>query len=260
MRLFLFANNRVAAECVRWLRGRGEDIVGVALHPEERRKHGDEILEAAGVPPGAVFDGSRLREPEVLEAVAALRPQLGLSLLFDYILRPPLLELFPAGVMNLHPSLLPYNRGQYPNVWSIVEGTPSGVTLHWIDAGVDTGDLIAQREVPVVPEDTGQTLYRKLEVAGIALFQEMYPTIRDGTAPRRPQLGGGTYHRTRDVERIDEIDLDRSYRAGELIDILRARTFPPYCGAWFRAGNRRIYLRLELSPEDDPSSVDEAGG
>ena len=75
----------------------------------------------------------KLKEPKVLEAIDALQPDIGLSILFDYILRSEFLELCPLGVVNLHPSYLPYNRGQYPNVWSIMDGTPAGVTLHYID-------------------------------------------------------------------------------------------------------------------------------
>src|SRR5205823_2904000 len=157
-----------------------------------------------------------------------------LSVLFDYILSGKFLALFPRGCLNLHPALLPYNRGEYPNVWSIVEGTPSGVTLHYIDEGIDTGDIIAQKAVPVDPVDTGETLYRKLEQASVVLFKETWPHVCAGRAPRIPQiLTTGTQHKRRDVETIDEIDLNRSYIAGDLINILRSRTFPPYRGAYF---------------------------
>jgi len=101
--------------------------------------------------------------------------------------------------------------------------------------------------VEVEPIDTGETLYRKLEGACLDLFREYWPRIRGGHAPRSAQESGGSYHRTRDVERIDAIDLDRQYRARDLIDLLRARTFPPYPGAYFEEGGRRVYLRLELS-------------
>ena len=96
--------------------------------PPHKRKYGDEIIRGAQVSPAHIFDGSRLRQTEVLQAIKALQPDIGLSVLFGYILRPECLDLFPAGVVNLHPAYLPFNRGVYPNVWSIVEGTPSGVT------------------------------------------------------------------------------------------------------------------------------------
>jgi methionyl-tRNA formyltransferase len=160
------------------------------------------------------------------------------------------LDLFPKGCINLHPAFLPYNRGNYPNVWSIVEKTPAGVTLHYIDEGLDTGDIVAQEKVVIEPTDTGGTLYRKLELAALELFQRTWPSIELGTAPRRRQRAEpGTCHRRTDVGAIDEIDLEHMYRAEDLINILRARTFPPHPGAFFRSNGKKIYLSLGLSEE-----------
>lgn len=252
-RVFVMANNRLGASVVAWLRAQDVELGGLAIHPQERRRYGDEILEAAGLPARRIFDGSRLEDPTVLELIGALGCDLGVSVLFGYIVRPPFLALFPRGVVNLHPALLPYNRGAQPNVWAIVDGTPAGATLHYIDPGVDTGDVIAQAQTEVSSVDTGETLYHKLERDSLTLFQKAWPALADGTAPRSPQSGEGTHHRTRDRATIDEIDLDRSYRAGDLINILRATTFPPYHGAFFRVGGQRIYLRLQLEAEKEPA-------
>jgi methionyl-tRNA formyltransferase len=186
-----------------------------------------------------------------VEAIRQLRPEIGVSVLFGYILRPDLIDVFPRGVVNLHPSLLPYNRGACPNVWSIVDRTPAGVTLHYVAPGIDTGDVIAQQQVGIEPVDTGASLYRKLEDAGLELFRQTWPAVREAAAPRRPQPAEpATFHRLRDLESIFEIDLGRQYTGRELIDILRARTFAPYPGAFFRAGDRRVHMRLELEYND----------
>lgn len=250
MRIVVLANNWVGWQVVQGLRQRGEEIVGLVIHPPSERKYGPEILQAAGLPEERVFDGSRLEQPEVLEAIRDLKPDLGLSAFFAYILRPAMLGLFSQGVINVHHALLPHNRGVYPNVWSIVEGSPSGVSLHWVDQGVDSGDLIAQQEVPVQAVDTGQTLYRRLERACVELLFATWPLIKQGQAPRRPQdLAAGSFHRKADVEGIDQIDLEGTYTGRQLIDLLRARTFPPYKGAYFIHQGRRVYLRLELEWE-----------
>lgn len=250
MRILFFGNNWVGWQIMDRLRACDEEIVGLVLHPPERRKHGEEIICSAGVDPAYVFDGSRLRDTDVSAAIQELKPEIGISALFGYILRWDILALMPAGCVNVHPAFLPYNRGAYPNVWSIVEGTPAGVTIHYMDEGVDTGDIIAQRQVVVEPVDSGESLYRKLELACVELFQEAWPLIRAGQAPRITQSNeGSTYHRVRDVEGIDEIDLDRRYTARELINILRARTYPPYQGAYFRDGPRKVYIQLQLQYE-----------
>lgn len=256
MRILYLGNNWVGWKVVDWLTGRGEDIAGLVMHPPAKREYGEEIITASGLDPSKIIDGSRLHLPEVVESVSNLGADMAVSVLFDYILRPEFIELFPQGIINLHPSYLPYNRGAYPNVWSIVEQTPAGVTLHYIDSGVDTGDIISQRKVEVEPVDTGLSLYRRLEKACVELFIEAWPGISKGNAPRIPQVGSeGTYHRANDAARIDEIDLDRSYTARELIDVMRARTFPPHTGAYFLANGRKVYIRTELLYEEDPEVV-----
>jgi len=205
-------------------------------------------------PASLVLLSTVILTPDGLERVRAIGADLAVSLFFGHILRQEFLDLFPRGVMNVHPALLPWNRGSYPNVWAIVDRTPAGATLHFIDAGVDTGDVIAQREVTVEPWDTGKTLYVRLEEACLSLLRGFFPALARGEAPdRRPQPEGGTSHRARDVKNIDEIVLDREYRARDLIDVLRARTFEPHQGAWFRTEDgAKVYLRLELTREEPP--------
>jgi len=246
MRVVLFANNRLGASVAEELRARGEEIVGLVLHPRERRKFGAEILAASGVRPGDELDASALNQEEVRSALEARGAEVGVSVMFGYMLRAPIRSLFPRECINLHPAYLPWNRGAYPNVWSIVERTPAGTTLHYVDDGVDTGDIIAQRRVEVAPHDTGETLYGKLEAASLELFRDTWPLFAEGRAGRTPQSGEGSFHRVRDVEAIDAIDPGRAYAAEELVDILRARTFPPHAGAYLTTGSRRIHVRVEL--------------
>ena len=255
MRILLLANNWVGWKIAAWLRERGDEIVGLVLHPLSRRKYGDEIVETVGILSDYVFDGSRLRQPETVAAIEHLKADIGLSVFFGHILRSDFLHIFPGGVVNIHPSYLPYNKGAFSNVWSLVEGTPAGVTLHYIDDGVDTGNIIAQKLVPVIATDTGATLHRRLELACVELFKETWPLIACGQQVQSSVQvpGAGTYHKVRDVEKLDEIQLERSYTARELLNILRARTFPPYPGAYFRDEGRKVYLQLQLFYEDQSS-------
>ena len=251
MRIFCLANNWVGWQVLSWLQQQSDEIVGLALHPFGRQKYEDQIRHALQLPPDRVFDGSQLNQPDTLAQISALHADIALSVFFGYILRQPFIEMFSRGVINLHPAYLPYNRGAHPNVWSIIEGTPVGATLHYIDAGVDTGDIIAQQQVEVEPIDTGESLYRKLKICCLELFKETWPLIRRGTAPRiAQQQQDGTSHRTKDVEEVDCINLSQSYMARELINLLRARTFPPYPGAYFLADERKVYIRLQLTYEE----------
>lgn len=260
MRILFLGNNWVAWRVVSWLKESGEDIVGLVIHPVGRRKYGEEIIAASGLEPDRIFDGSQLRDEATSRAILSLKPEIGISVFFGYIIKPALFGFLPKGCLNLHPALLPYNRGSYPNVWSIIEGTPAGATLHYIDESVDTGDILAQQEVPVDLTDTGETLYRKLEATCVELFQQSWGSFKIGALSRLPQeLDTGTSHRIRDIETLDEIDLERSYKARDLINLLRARTFSSYPGAYFRDNERKVYLRLQLTDERTLKEVRDRG-
>lgn len=251
MRILLLANNWVGWKVAEFLRQQNVDIVGLIIHPTEKQKYTEQIVSTLKLMPSCIFDGSKLSDKKILRTIEALKPELGISILFDYILQPDFLNLFPRGCINLHPSYLPFGRGSYPNVFSIIEGEPAGVTLHYLDAGIDTGDIIAQTKVSVKLTDTGKTLYRKLERASIRLFQKTWPDFLSGKTVRTPQkLIAGSQHRYKDVEKYDQIDLQKKYQAQELIDIIRARTFSPYKGAYISSKHgEKIYLSLKLLPE-----------
>jgi len=253
MRILYLGNNWLGYQILKWLKEQEEEVVGLVVHPKGKGKYRDEIIKCSALGQDAIFDGSQLNQDKVSRAIKNLQPAIGISVMFGYILRPQFLAIFPKGVINLHPAYLPYNRGAYPNVWSIVDGTPAGVTIHYIDAGVDTGDIILSCEVPIEAVDTGESLYHKLENALTRLFVEAWPLIKSGKAPRIAQENKmATHHNVSDVERIDRIDLNRNYKAQDLINIIRARTFFPHKGGYFELENgRRVFLRLQLFYEEE---------
>lgn len=109
------------------------------------------------------------------------------------------LSRFKGKIINIHMSLLPWNRGAYPNYWSWRDRTPKGVTIHEINDGIDTGPILAQMELPLkASEYTLRTSYDALHVAAIQLFSVAWPLIRCGKIEGRRQvtLQGvrGSYH------------------------------------------------------------------
>ena len=250
MKYILLGNGQVASTILDWLVENGEPPVGLVVHPDEQSRCRVELINSTQLPNDSIFDATTLRNSETLTAIKNLQPDLGISIFFDYILKKEFLSCFPFGCINVHPSLLPYNRGQYPNVWSIVEGTPSGVTMHYINEGIDTGDILSQEQVPVKSYDTGETLYRKLEAVSVNLFKKTWPLFKKSEIQGNPQeKNGGTYHKTRDVQAIDEVLLDREYSARYLINLLRARTFPPHKGAYFVHEGKKVFMNLALEEE-----------
>jgi methionyl-tRNA formyltransferase len=117
------------------------------------------------------------------------------------IIKPPLLDRMRGRMVNIHIAMLPWNRGADPNFWSWIEGTPKGVSIHHIDAGIDTGLILAQRAVSFGAGETLATSYAKLKRAAAELFAESWPAIRAGKIGA-PQPAGGTFHRARERELI----------------------------------------------------------
>lgn len=251
MRVICLVNNYLGWKALEFLSSQ-EEVVAVVVHPSQRASLNEEILKSAKAAGAEVFAAEEIKNASVLEKIARLKPDLGLSVMFGYLLKRNFLSLLPKGCLNLHPAYLPFNRGAYPNVWSIIEDTPAGVTLHFIDDGIDTGDIVRQVEVPVLSSDTGESLYHKLEAAGLLLLRDTWPSVQTGQVMRMPQRREeGTFHKVRDVEEIDEIHLDRSYKAENLLNLLRARTFPPHPGAYFRENGKKVYVRVQFVVEDE---------
>ena len=123
MRIICCVNNLVGLQVLSWLRERNENIAGIIVHPQKEQKYGEEIIAVSGLPDDRIFFGNTLDNNETLDAIRQLKPDIAISVYFGYIFRKPFLDLFPRGCINLHPAFLPYNRGAYPNVWSIIDGT-----------------------------------------------------------------------------------------------------------------------------------------
>jgi methionyl-tRNA formyltransferase len=123
---------------------------------------------------------------------------------YRFILRKEILNLFPYRAINMHISYLPFNRGADPNFWSFIERTPKGVSIHYLDEGVDTGDIIVQKEVSFdsLDSETLASSYQKLQIEIQNLFFQYWVLIKSQKCDRTPQIGTGTTHRVKDKEHL----------------------------------------------------------
>jgi methionyl-tRNA formyltransferase len=255
VRIVLFCNDRSGLEIATWLRGRPDaDIAAVVLNaPDRRPRRADEIrslfpdLDEVGL----VFTGDMLRTEELPSRIERFGAELGISLFFGHIFTPTLINAFPRGIVNLHPSLLPYNRGRQPAVWSIIDDTPAGVTLHMIDHGIDTGPVLAQQEVSVHSHDTGSSLYQKLEDAAIDLFRQSWPLLcANALTPKEQDHDEATGHKITEFEELGYLEPDQIMTAGRMINIMRARCFNREdCVRLRTPDGGTVRLFLELIPE-----------
>lgn len=124
---------------------------------------------------------------------------------YKHLIRPSILELYPSKIINLHISYLPYNRGMHPNVWSFVENTPKGVTIHFMEAGLDTGDILYQRKVNFgnLKIHTLTTTWQKLQDEIQLLFKDKWTFLRTGQVLARPQRHElATFHYGRELQKL----------------------------------------------------------
>lgn len=244
MKIVLFAHGEVGLEVVKHFAAEG--VAPAVLIVVREDKVGNELIRRA-TNALTIVEWSREPAPEQVEQLRALASDLAIVAWWPYLLRPVVFSLPRLGCLNFHPSLLPHGRGKHPNFWAVREGTPFGVSLQFIDAGVDSGDVAFQQMLPVSWEDTGGTLHHRARAAIVALFKANYTRLMRGDIPRQPQVATeGSFHRASELEAASQIDLDKHYSARELLNLLRARTYPPHPGAWFTEADVTYDVRVEI--------------
>lgn len=257
MKIGLFASGTVGIQIAKFLGDQGEAPACLAIDARDTCGLNADIIAAASLPnPNRVFLSDSLYEPETLARLKELKPDLIVLAWWPYILKREIIEIPRLGSLNFHPSLLPYNRGKHYNFWALVEGAPFGVTLHWVDVAVDCGDIAFQSPIQVTWEDTGATLYHKAQEEIVHLFMKRFAEIKAGRIPRIPQdLSRGSFHRAHELEQASRIELDKNYNARDLLNVLRARTFPPHPAAWFTEGDTRYEVRVEIKKAEKTNQV-----
>ncbi len=143
-----------------------------------------------------VVGSENVNDPATLEVIRNWQPDLVISIYLNQLIKPELIALPTIGCLNIHPALLPRNRGLFPYFWVIANGDKeTGVTLHWVDAHFDTGAILLQEKIPVEPEDTITSLSYKSAVVGAEMLERGVALVEAGNPPRLGQDNSlATYH------------------------------------------------------------------
>ena len=137
------------------------------------------------------------------EYIKELDPEIVISYNYSHIVKEDVIELLGDRIINLHCSLLPWNKGASPNIWSFIEDTPKGVTIHVLEKGLDTGRLLLQEEVSFDEDtETLATSYNKLQETIVDLLCSNFDDILAGNIIPVEQKGEGSYHRTSDLKAL----------------------------------------------------------
>lgn len=171
MKILGLYNNECALEMFQWLEDEGHDVI---LFTDR-------------------LDASWCKEHSF---------DLTVSYTYRFILSVEVINALNNNVVNIHNSLLPFNRGADPNLWSIVEKTPRGVSLHYMDAELDKGYIIAQRIVNDTDEETLASSYNNLDLAAKQLFKDAFRYYGFWSQLKKKVDGKGTYHALKDAKGI----------------------------------------------------------
>lgn len=262
MRIIYFGAEAMAERCLDALLRAGHDVAGiVTVQGAASRATGIRGLVTRLWPPGLegiarrhripLVRPTKLRAPEFLAWLESRKPDLLVVSIYDRILPPEVLALAPLGGLNIHPSLLPRWRGPAPVARAILSGEgETGLTFHLMDEGVDTGPILAQCRIPVLPDDTLLTVFDRMANAAPAVLLEAIAGHAAGTLRPLTQEGAGSA-----APRItfEEGHLDWTAPVTQLLRMIRA--CHPQPGAFALVGGQvTVILEAEARP-GEPGAV-----
>lgn len=185
----------IAATILERLLGTEHEIIGVVTQPDKQKGRGYEVSfspvkELALKHDLTVFQPLKVKEPEFLETIKKLNPEVIVVAAFGQILPKVFLDIPVFGCINVHASLLPKYRGAAPIQYSIIDGEEeTGITIMYMDVGIDTGDMILQKKLKIDPKETGGSLFDKMAALGSDAIVEALGQIEAKTAERIAQYG-----------------------------------------------------------------------
>ena len=247
-----------AVESLKRIYESGHNIKAVISQPDKKAGRGMNIMptpvkEYAISKNLTVYQTEKIKKDrELIEKIKELKPDVIVVVAFGQILSKEILDIPKYGSINVHGSLLPKYRGAAPIQWSIINGDEvTGITTMYMDAGMDTGDMIQKFELNIDEDDTYGTLYEKMKVLGGKAIIETLEKVADGTARKEKQSDDFTVAPMIEKE-MGEIDWNKSSR--DIRNLIRG--FNPMPGAYtvMKDGAK---MKVWMSEYSDISSTDE---
>ncbi len=175
------------------------EVIGVITQPDKPRGRGQKLMPspvkawavAHALP---VYQPEKIKTEEFTAELEALKPDLMIVVAFGQILSQRILDIPPYGCINVHASLLPRYRGAAPMQWCVINGEEkTGVTTMFMDAGLDTGDMLLKKELPIGPDMTLEAVHDGLMAMGAKVLIATLEQLSAWTLPRTPQTGASNY-------------------------------------------------------------------
>lgn len=239
----------------------GHEVAAAVTQPDKPKGRGKSVIytpvkEAAmkyGIP---VHQPARVKEPEFIDILRKINPEVIVVVAFGQILPKEILEMPKFGCINVHASLLPKYRGAAPVQWAVIRGEKeSGVTTMYMDEGLDTGDMIEKTVVVLDKKETGGSLHDKLAEEGGKLLASTLEKLENGTALRQKQPEGDGFYAKMLTKKLGKIDF-----SGSAIEIERLiRGLNPWPSAYTSLNGKTIKIWsadvLEITSEEPPGKI-----
>ena len=228
----------------------GYEVAGVVTQPDKPKGRGKTMLPTPvkeealkhGFP---VYQPVKVRDPEFLQVLEKLEPDIIVVAAFGQIIPKSILELPKYGCINIHASLLPKYRGASPIQRVIIDGeTETGVTIMQMNAGLDTGDMLYQKKIPITSEDTFETLHDKLMVLGGEAITEALPLLEAGKLTPEKQDDAKTCYAALITKEMGRLDFTKT--AAELDRLIRGLIPWPSAYTFYRGKQLKIWKAIPM--------------
>jgi methionyl-tRNA formyltransferase len=254
MRIIIVGQGPFGEKVLDALIQKGEGVVGIFSSPDKRGEAMKKMAEKSGIP---FYCPNVMKDPQVYDLYVKLHPDLVLLAFVTDILPEKLLTVPSLGTICYHPSLLPRHRGASGIHWAIIQGDiRTGLTIFWVDQGIDTGPILLQKEVEIRPDETTGSLYfNQLFPLGVEAMVESVNLIKRGEAPRVPQDESKATYEPPCDDRVASVDFEKSIH--EVYNLIRGCDPQPGAYTTFQGKKVRFHdvKRELLTMEKRPGEI-----
>ena len=252
MRIIIVGQGPFGEKVLQALIQKGEEVIG-SFSPQDKRGEAMKALaEKSGIP---FFRPNLMKDPQVYNDYLKLQPDLAILAFVTDIIPEKLISIPSLGTICYHPSILPRHRGASGINWAIIQGdTRTGLTILWIDKGIDTGPILLQKEVEIGPDETTGSLYFKtLFPMGIDAIVEAVGLIKKGKAPRIPQDESKATYEPPCDDRVASVNFEKPIK--DIYNLIRGCDPQPGAYTMFKGKRVRFY-----DAKMSPSAIDKRSG
>ena len=255
MKIVFMGTPDYAAEALRALIRAGHEITAVVTQPDKPKGRSGEPVPSPvkvcasehGIP---VMQPKRIRTPEATEELRKYPADVYVVAAFGQILTQEILDMPPYGCLNIHASLLPKYRGASPIQHVIIEGEEkTGITVMQMDAGIDTGDMLYKKEIPIEAEENYETLHDKLTVLGGEAIVEAIELLEQGKLVPEKQEDSDSCYAPKIAKEMGRIEFSKS--AAEIDRLIRGMTPWPSAYTGYQGKQLKIWKAVPLETYDN---------